>query len=102
MTSRSRWVVSHGDRCCLQDMGIKPEQDVIVYCFKGSRASNTLMQLRHAGFKGTTTDHTHTREAQQTDTFFVSPAPQTTLGHKRSHKLLWVVERVVEGRQPAH
>jgi 3-mercaptopyruvate sulfurtransferase SseA len=36
-------------------MGIKPEQDVIVYCFKGSRASNTLMQLRHAGFKGTTT-----------------------------------------------
>jgi thiosulfate/3-mercaptopyruvate sulfurtransferase len=39
----------------VQDMGIKPEQDVIVYCFKGSRASNTLMQLRHAGFKGTTT-----------------------------------------------
>jgi rhodanese-related sulfurtransferase len=35
-----------------QDMGIKPDQDVIVYCFKGSRASNTLMQLRHAGFKG--------------------------------------------------
>lgn len=40
-------------KATLTDMGIKPEQDVIVYCFKGSRASNTLMQLRHAGFKAT-------------------------------------------------
>lgn len=36
----------------MQEMGITPDRNVIVYCFKGSRASNTLMQLRNAGFKG--------------------------------------------------
>ncbi|XP_003387973.1 PREDICTED: uncharacterized protein LOC100636247 [Amphimedon queenslandica] len=31
--------------------GIRPEQNVIVYCFKGARASNTLLALKEAGFK---------------------------------------------------
>ena len=30
--------------------GIRPEQKVIVYCFKGARASNTLLALKEAGF----------------------------------------------------
>jgi thiosulfate/3-mercaptopyruvate sulfurtransferase len=30
--------------------GIRPEQNVIVYCFKGARASNTLVALKEAGF----------------------------------------------------
>ena len=30
--------------------GFEPEDDVIIYCFKGSRASNTFAALRSAGF----------------------------------------------------
>ena len=30
--------------------GFRPEDDVIIYCFKGSRASNTFAALRSAGF----------------------------------------------------
>ena len=30
--------------------GFQPEDDVIIYCFKGSRASNTFAALRSAGF----------------------------------------------------
>ncbi|MCH8503161.1 MAG: sulfurtransferase [Ectothiorhodospiraceae bacterium] len=31
--------------------GIKPEDDIIIYCFKGARASNTFVALRQAGFR---------------------------------------------------
>jgi len=34
----------------LGEKGIKPEQEVVIYCFKGSRASNTLLMLYEAGF----------------------------------------------------
>jgi thiosulfate/3-mercaptopyruvate sulfurtransferase len=34
-----------------EDIGITPEKTVYVYCFKGARASNTLMALKLAGFK---------------------------------------------------
>lgn len=34
-----------------KDKGIEPEKKVIVYCFKGARASNTLVGLREAGFE---------------------------------------------------
>ena len=34
-----------------QQAGITPESTVYVYCFKGSRASNTLIALKEAGFK---------------------------------------------------
>ena len=30
--------------------GIEPDDDVIIYCFKGSRASNTFAALKYAGF----------------------------------------------------
>lgn len=31
--------------------GIKPDHPVYLYCFKGARASNTFLALKHAGFK---------------------------------------------------
>lgn len=31
-------------------MGINQHQKIIVYCFKGARASNSLIALREAGF----------------------------------------------------
>ncbi|MDR4509161.1 MAG: sulfurtransferase [Candidatus Brocadiaceae bacterium] len=31
--------------------GIYPDNDIIVYCFKGSRASNTYVALKESGFK---------------------------------------------------
>jgi thiosulfate/3-mercaptopyruvate sulfurtransferase len=34
-----------------QAKGIKPEQNVIIYCFKGARASNSFIALNTAGFK---------------------------------------------------
>ncbi|GAB1543453.1 sulfurtransferase [Scytonema sp. NUACC21] len=34
-----------------QSVGITPESTVYVYCFKGSRASNTLIALKEAGIK---------------------------------------------------
>ncbi len=34
-----------------QQAGITPESTVYVYCFKGSRAANTLVALKEAGFK---------------------------------------------------
>jgi thiosulfate/3-mercaptopyruvate sulfurtransferase len=30
--------------------GLYPDDDIIVYCFKGARASNTLLALKIAGF----------------------------------------------------
>lgn len=33
-----------------QKVGISPEQPVYIYCFKGSRASNTMVALLEAGF----------------------------------------------------
>jgi thiosulfate/3-mercaptopyruvate sulfurtransferase len=32
-------------------VGIRPETPVIVYCFKGARASNTFVALEEAGIK---------------------------------------------------
>jgi len=32
------------------EKGIKPEDDVVIYCFKGARASNSLLALQTAGF----------------------------------------------------
>lgn len=37
-------------RSVMADAGIKPEDDIIIYCFKGSRASNTFAALKSAGF----------------------------------------------------
>lgn len=34
----------------MKSRGIEPEDDVIIYCFKGSRASNTFAALKYAGF----------------------------------------------------
>lgn len=31
--------------------GLHPEDDIIIYCFKGARASNTLVAMEMAGFK---------------------------------------------------
>ncbi|MCG8423087.1 MAG: sulfurtransferase [Proteobacteria bacterium] len=33
------------------EVGIKPAMTVYIYCFKGSRASNTLIALKQAGFR---------------------------------------------------
>ncbi len=37
-------------RSIMASKGFEPEDDVIIYCFKGSRASNTFAALRSAGF----------------------------------------------------
>ena len=37
-------------RSIMSENGITPEDDVIIYCFKGSRASNTFAALKSAGF----------------------------------------------------
>ena len=37
-------------RSIMSESGIQPDDDVIIYCFKGSRASNTFAALRSAGF----------------------------------------------------
>lgn len=37
-------------RSIMKDRGIEPHDDVIIYCFKGSRASNTFAALKYAGF----------------------------------------------------
>ena len=31
--------------------GITPDKEIMVYCFKGARASNTYLALREAGFE---------------------------------------------------
>ena len=31
--------------------GIKPDDDIIIYCFKGSRAANTYIALKESGFQ---------------------------------------------------
>ena len=33
------------------ELGLHPEDDIIIYCFKGARASNTYVALKMAGFK---------------------------------------------------
>lgn len=33
------------------EYGITPEDDIIIYCFKGARASNTYVALKEAGFE---------------------------------------------------
>lgn len=37
-------------RAIMKSKGIEPDHDVIIYCFKGSRASNTFAALKYAGF----------------------------------------------------
>jgi thiosulfate/3-mercaptopyruvate sulfurtransferase len=32
-------------------VGVKPDDDVILYCFKGARAANTLAAMKEAGFR---------------------------------------------------
>lgn len=34
----------------MKSHGMEPESDIIIYCFKGSRASNTFAALKYAGF----------------------------------------------------
>jgi thiosulfate/3-mercaptopyruvate sulfurtransferase len=34
-----------------EDLGLHPEDNIIIYCFKGARASNTYVALKLAGFK---------------------------------------------------
>ena len=38
-------------RAVMADAGVTPDDDIIIYCFKGSRASNTFAALKLAGFK---------------------------------------------------
>ena len=38
-------------RALCAQVGLYPEDDIIVYCFKGARASNTLLALKIAGFE---------------------------------------------------
>jgi thiosulfate/3-mercaptopyruvate sulfurtransferase len=38
-------------RAICAQVGLYPEDDIIIYCFKGARASNTYIALRTAGFK---------------------------------------------------
>ncbi len=38
-------------RDLLKDVGLTPEKEIVVYCFKGARASNTFMALKLAGFE---------------------------------------------------
>lgn len=33
------------------DIGLHPEDDIIIYCFKGARAANTYVAMKIAGFK---------------------------------------------------
>jgi thiosulfate/3-mercaptopyruvate sulfurtransferase len=33
------------------ELGLNPEDDIIIYCFKGARAANTYVALKMAGFK---------------------------------------------------
>lgn len=37
-------------RAIMKERGVEPDDDVIIYCFKGSRASNTFAALKYAGF----------------------------------------------------
>jgi len=38
-------------RGIVEEQGIKPEDDIIVYCFKGARAANSLIALKTAGYE---------------------------------------------------
>jgi len=38
-------------RAICAQVGLYPEDDIIIYCFKGARASNTFIALKEAGFK---------------------------------------------------
>ena len=38
-------------RAICAQVGLYPEDDIIIYCFKGARASNTYIALKTAGFK---------------------------------------------------
>ncbi len=38
-------------RALCAQVGLYPEDDIIIYCFKGARASNTYIALKLAGFK---------------------------------------------------
>lgn len=35
----------------MRSIGLKPDDDIIIYCFKGARASNSFLVLERAGFK---------------------------------------------------
>jgi len=38
-------------RATCAQVGLYPEDDIIIYCFKGARAANTYIALKEAGFK---------------------------------------------------
>ncbi|MFA7388069.1 MAG: rhodanese-like domain-containing protein, partial [Thiohalobacteraceae bacterium] len=38
-------------RALCAEYGLYPEDDIIIYCFKGARASNTYVALKEAGFE---------------------------------------------------
>ena len=38
-------------RSICEELELKPEDDIIIYCFKGARAANTYVALKMAGFK---------------------------------------------------
>ena len=40
-----------GGLAVCSELELNPEYDIIIYCFKGARASNTFIALKMAGFK---------------------------------------------------
>ena len=38
----------------MAEKNITPDKNIIIYCFKGARASNTFIALKRAGFNNTT------------------------------------------------
>ena len=46
----SRFISPEATRKLLATVGMYPEDDIIIYCFKGARASNTLLAMKLAGF----------------------------------------------------
>lgn len=40
-------------RALMRERGFEPSDEIVLYCFKGARASNTLLALRAAGFENT-------------------------------------------------
>jgi thiosulfate/3-mercaptopyruvate sulfurtransferase len=38
-------------RAICAQAGLYPQDEIIIYCFKGSRASNTYIALKEAGFE---------------------------------------------------
>ncbi len=47
----TRFITPDNTRKLLATIDMHPDDNIIVYCFKGARASNTLLALKLAGFK---------------------------------------------------